>query len=176
MIDFRTLDGALELFKQTDDFGTMNNVFITLRDTNRDGMKYGIAGGAAAGMAVALGTGIFVIKGNSDVLFNDNFDALLINQTEKGLGIIPMHNKKALSLSIKFENLEPALDEYVFIPFESISEIKVKDYSFLNKKTQKVKIKLNNKYTLHLLARKQEKEVPYQKENYARIMAQYGKK
>ena len=70
----------------------------------------------------------------------------------------------------------PALNEYAFIPYDAIAEVKVKNYSFANKKVQTVKIKLDDKHVLHLLARKQEKLLPYQQENYAKIMSQYGKK
>ncbi|MGN0594597.1 MAG: hypothetical protein ACI4I6_05525 [Hominimerdicola sp.] len=176
MADFQTLNGALGLFNQVGGIGNTNTIFMALRDTNREGMKYGMAAGFAAGMAVAFGTGHAIISGNAETLFNNNFDALLINHTERGLGFIPLNNKKALSLSVKIENLEPALNEYVFIPFEAVAEIKVKNFSFLNKKMQTVKIKFDDKHILHLLARKQEKSLPYQEENYAKIMALYGKK
>ena len=176
MDDFKTLDGAMELFKQVGALGSTNNIFMTLRDTNRDGMKIGMAAGVAAGMAVAFGAGAFVLRGNAEALFNDNFDAILINQTESGFGFIPMHSKKAVLTLAKIENLEPALNEYAFIPYDAIAEVKVKNYSFANKKVQTVKIKLDDKHVLHLLARKQEKLLPYQQENYAKIMSQYGKK
>lgn len=176
MSDFKTLDGALELFEQVDGISSSNNVFLTLRDTNRDGMQAGIAAGVASGLAAAFGSGLFVMKGNSEALFSGHFDAILINQTDKGLGFIPMHSSKVVMTTAKIENLEPALDEYVFAPYEVLADIKAKNYSFLNKKIQTVKIKFGDKYTLHLLARKQEKLLPYQEENYAKFMAQYDKK
>lgn len=171
MGDFKTLDGAAELFKQVDGLGNSNNIFITLKNTTREGMKYGIAGGMAAGIGVGI-----LATGNSETIFGNNFDALLVNQTEKGLGLIPMHSKKIVLTNVKVENLEPDLEEYAFIANDSIKEIKVKNFSFLNKKVQTIKIKVGDKNTLHLIARKQEKHLPYQEENFGKFMAQYKKK
>ncbi len=171
MGDFKTLNGAVELFKQVDGLGNSNNIFITLKNTTREGMKYGVAGGMAAGIGVGI-----LVTGNSETIFGNNFDAILINQTEKGLGLIPMHSKKIVLNNVKVENLEPDLEEYAFIPNDSINEINVKNFSFLNKKIQKIKIKVGDKNTIHLIARKQEKLLPYQEENFGKFMDQYKKK
>ncbi len=171
MKDFKTLDGAIELFKQVDGLGNNNNIFMTLKNTTRESMKYGVAGGMAAGIGVGV-----LVTGNSETIFGNNFDALLINQTEKGLGLIPMHSKKIVLTNVKIENLEPDLAEYAFIANDSIEEIKVKNFSFLNKKLQTIKIKVGDKNTLHLVAKKQEKLLSYQEENFGKFMDQYKKK
>ena len=66
--------------------------------------------------------------------------------------------------------MEPQLDRFVFISNENIDSIIIKNFSFLNKKTQKVKIKIKGGKTLHQLARKVEKTIPYQEENFAKFM------
>ncbi len=171
MGDFKTLDDATELFSQVNGLENSNNIFITLKNTTRESMKYGIAGGMAAGIGIGI-----LVTGNAEAIFSNKFDALLVNQTENGFGFIPMHSKKIVLNTDKIENLEPDLEGYVFIPNDSINEIKVKNFSFLNKKTQTVKFKVGDKNTLHLIARKQEKLLPYQEANFAKFMDQYKKK
>lgn len=171
MGDFKTLDGAMELFDQVKGLGNSNNIFMTLKNTTRESMKYGIAGGMAAGIGVGI-----LVTGKAETIFGNNFDALLVNQTENGLGFIPMHSKKIVLNTVKVQNLEPDLEEYAFIPNDAIKEIKVKNFSILNKKIQTVKIKVGDKNTLHLIARKQEKMLPYQEDNFAKFMDQYKKK
>ena len=61
-------------------------------------------------------------------------------------------------------------------PMMLLQKSKLRIIALLTKKVQTVKIKLDDKHVLHLLARKQEKLLPYQQENYAKIMSQYGKK
>ena len=46
----------------------------------------------------------------------------------------------------------------------------MKNFYIFNKKTQKVKIKIKGGKTLHQLARKVEKTIPYQEENFAKFM------
>ncbi len=171
MADFKTLDGAMDLFSQVNGIGITNNVFMALKNTNREAVKYGIAGGMAAGIGIGI-----LVTGNAESIFSGKFDALLINQTESGMGFIPMHSKKIILSTVKVENLEPDLESYAFIANDSITEVKVKNFSLLNKKLQTVKIKVGGKNTLHLLARKQEKLLPYQEENFAKFMYQYQNK
>lgn len=170
MEDFKTIDGAMELFKKVNGLGMQNNIFMAFKDTNREGMRYGMAGGMAAG----LGVGIIKYSNAELEILRSNFDAILINRTENGLGFLPLHNKK-MALTLKADNLEPSLEEYVFFQNDSIQQIKVKDFNILNKKVQTIKIKMDEKNTLHLMAKKQEKLIPYQEENFAKFMNDYKK-
>ncbi len=169
MYDFRTIEGATDMFGTVNGLGNSNTIFMALKDTGREGMKYGIAGGMAAG----LGVGLIVHSNAAKEVLANNFDALLINQTEHGVGIIPLHSKKIVLTSVKVENLEADMQNYVFLGNDIIKEIKVKNFSIFNKKVQSLKIKLDEKNTIHLLVRKVEKDLPYHESNFARIMNQY---
>jgi hypothetical protein len=169
MYDFRTIAGATDMFGAVNGLGNSNIIFMALKDTNRQGMKYGIAGGMAAG----LGVGIIVHSNAAKEVLANNFDALLINRTEQGMGIIPLHSKKIVLNSVKVENLEPNMQNYVFLGNDIIKEIKIKDHSIFNKKVQSLKIKLDEKNTIHLMVRKVEKDLPYHENNFSRIMDQY---
>ena len=169
MEDFRTLEGATALFQSVDGISAQNNIFVVFKNTNREGMKAGLAGGM---MAAGL-PGIIIRNGNAaGAVLGGNFTGLLINQTEKGLGIIPMHQK---GLQLNADKLEPEPENYIFIGNEAISEIKVKNFNIFNKKVQKVNIAVD-KYKLYLMARISEKNIPYQQENFTKFMDQYKAK
>ena len=162
-MDFKTIDGAMEIFKSLDCIGNENCIFVTFKNTNREGFKYGALGavGGVVGAAASFSNGMLEgIQG---------FDGMLINLTETGLGIIPLKSKK-IQLTLKIDNMEPLLDRFVFVANENIESIIIKNFSFLNKKTKKVKIKLKDGMVLHQLARVVEKSIPYQEGNFSRFM------
>lgn len=161
MNDFKTIEGVFELFKSVGALGNENCIFVTYKDASREGMKYGLmgaVGGAVAGAAVSF------ISGMADGL-NKNFDGLLINQTENGLGIIPL-TTDGISWTITPAKLHPNINDFVFISNESIEEIKIKGLP-LNKNMKKLKIKIKDFKTLHLSFNCKEKTLPYQEQNTA---------
>ncbi len=173
MMDFRNIEGAEELFRSVNGISDgSNNIFFAFKNTNREGMKAGLAGGMiGAGLPGII---ISKVAVTDSVVLNGSFAALLINQTERGLGIIPM-DQKGLQLTLNVNKLVPDTENYIFIENEAISEIKVKNFSFLNKKLQKVNISIG-KIKLYLLARVAEKDIPYQEKNFAVFMDKYKKK
>ncbi len=175
MEDFRTLEGASALFQSVDGISVQNNIFVVFKNTTREGMKAGLAGGLAGGLLSAGLPGVIVKTGKAaETVLEGKFTGLLINQTENGLGIIPMH-QKGLQLTLNADKLEPEPENYIFIGNEAISEIKVKNFNIFNKKVQKVNIAVD-KYKLYLMARISEKSIPYQQENFAKFMDQYKAK
>ncbi len=141
---------------------------MALKDTGREGMKYGLAGGMAAG----LGVGIIIPSNDRKQVLVKNDDALLINRTEQGMGIIPLHSKKLVLNAVKVENLEPDMPNYVFLDNKIIKEIKIKNVNIFNKNIQSFKIKLDEKNTIHLLVRKVEKDLPYHEQNFSKMLNQ----
>ena len=129
-MNFKTLEGAMEIFKSLNCIGNENCIFVTFKDTNREGLKYGAlgaVGGAIAGAAASFSNGMLAgIQG---------FDGMLINLTETGLGIIPLKSKK-IQLTLKIDNMEPLLDRFVFVANENVESIIIKNFSFLNELTQ----------------------------------------
>ena len=163
-MNFKTIDGAMEIFKSLNCIGNENCIIVTFKDTNREGFKYGAlgaVGGAIAGAAASFSNGMLEgIQG---------FDGMLINLTEAGLAIIPL-SQKGVKWTKNIKKMEPQLDRFVFVANENIESIIIKNFSFLNKKTKKVKIKLKDGMVLHQLARVAEKSIPYQEGNVSRFM------
>lgn len=175
MADYKTLEGASELFQSVDGLSVQNNIFLVYKNTTREGMKAGLAGGLAGGLMSAGLPGVIIKTGKAaETVLEGKFTGLLINQTENGLGIIPMH-QKGLQLTLNADKLEPEPENYIFIGNEAISEIKIKNFNIFNKKVQKVNIFVD-KYKLYLMARISEKNIPYQQENFTKFMNQYKTK
>ncbi len=169
-MDFKTSNGVMEIFRSLNCIGNENCFFLAFKDTTKQGMKYGALGGAlggAIGGAIAAG-----IAGMAEGL--DGFDALLINQTESGLGIVPL-KAKGVQLVLSPEKLELQLERYSFVPNENIEEIIVKNFNIFNKKAQKIILKIGGK-KFNLFARINEKTIPYQEENFTKFMNKYKKK
>lgn len=165
-MDFKTNEGVIEIFKSLNCIGNDNCFFVSFKDTNREGFKAGALGavGGALGAAAAFATG--VVEGI------EGFDGLLINATEKGLGLVPL-SVKGVQLMLNADKMEPQLDRFVFIANENIEDISVKNFNVFNKKTQKVHIKLKGGTTIHQLAHVSEKAIPYQETNFAKFMNKY---
>ena len=164
-MDFKTNEGVMELFRSVNGIGNDNCFFVTFKNTNREGMKYGALGvvGGTLGAAASFATGVL------DGI--EGYDGLLINQTEKGLGIIPL-KKNGMQLVLSPEKMEPEIESYVFVPNEQVEGIEIKNFNIFNKKTKKVNIKFKEK-TLYQLAHVAEKGIPYQEANFAKIMQLY---
>ena len=77
------------------------------------------------------------------------YSGLLINATEKGLGIFYLNPEKASDIFFKIDvsKLRITENSYFFIPNENIKEIKVKKYSILTSKLKSITIKTNDKKT-----------------------------
>ena len=73
------------------------------------------------------------------------YNGILINKTENGIALQYLKNTKALSLSVKLDNLEIKEGECYFIKNSDIDVLKVKNQSFLNKKINSIIIKSCNK-------------------------------
>ena len=162
-----------ELFKSVDGLGENNCIFLCFIDTNREGLKYGalgalgaVGGGAIAGVA-AFSSGI--VDG-----MNRKSDGYLINWTENGLGIIPL-DATGVMLTLTPAKLKADTSSYFFVSNEQIESIVVKKFNIFNSSTKKVIIALKNNQKLHLMARLNEKLIPYQNENLSKFADQYKK-
>ena len=126
-MNYKTYEEVLEIFKGVNCAGNENIIFVTHKDSNKEAAKYvgfGAIGGAVAAFSQGIIDGI------------DGFDGLLINATDKGLGIIPLR-AKGIQLLINISNMEPQLYSYFFIPYEKIEDITIKNFNIFNKKIQK---------------------------------------
>lgn len=166
-MDYRTYEGVMEIFRSLNCIGNDNCTFLTFKNNTKDSLKYG-AFGAVGGILMSNTPS----SSNSAINGLENADGLLINQTERGFGIIPLSNK-GIQLMLNAGNMNVDIQKFVFIPNEYIKEIIIKDFNIFNKKTQKVKIALNNGTTLDQIARINEKDIPYQQVNFSKFMSRY---
>lgn len=101
----------------------------------------GIAGGIVGGM-VANAINETVRKAEEEmhnsldekleVIFNrGKYCGFLLNKTEKGIGVIPLTNN--YKLLVRVEDFKTELESFVFLPFECIEKIEIKNLMFSKK-------------------------------------------
>lgn len=163
-MNFNTTEGAMELFRKVNCIGSDNCIFTMYKDPNVDAAKYAMFGAVGAvvnGLAEGMQKGL------------EKEQALLVNETEAGLGIIPLKSK--MQMVVNISKMEPQIDKYVFIPKEKIESITIKDFNIFNKKLQKVQIQISGMNLLREVGKVKDKDIEYQEANFARFMSRYKK-
>ena len=97
------------------------------------------------------------------------YDALLINQTNEGIGIFYLNQggfiiKQSLSKMIMDKN------SFMFISNKDIEEISVRNFAPFNSKSKRITIRLKDGKTHRLFANMKEKLIPYQAENMLKFV------
>ena len=162
---FNTLEEATELFRGVNGLGNDNCIFTIYKDPNVDAAQYAMFGAVGAAISAGLAGGM---QGGLE-----KEQALLVNQTESGLGIIPLKSKAQMVINIS--KMEPQLDRFVFIPNEKIESVVIKNFNVFNKKLQKVQIQINGMNLLREVGKVKDKDIEYQEANFARFMSRYKK-
>lgn len=177
MEDFKTIEGATAIFKKQKALDKENNIFVLYLDTQHEGAKYGIAGGMAGGLAAGLGFGVGVYKETaaSKKILSGDFKGLLVNATEKGLHLVALQGAGGAMLRIRPDKLVAEPENYMFLDNSLIKGIEVKNFSFIQKKIKKVRISYGDKAKMFLLGNVEEKNIPYQAENFAKFAEKYKK-
>lgn len=152
MEEFNTIEKVSELFKSINALGSDNIFFVACQDKQK-------VSGMAAGMEYP-------------------YDGLLINDNENG---ITMFYLKAGALSGLITLSSPSkmtLDKenHIFIPADEIKEIVIKKFALLNSKTKRIEINTIDGKSHKLYANIEEKDFPYQKENFTRFIEKYENK
>ncbi len=184
MNQFDTLENVKELFKKVDCIGEENCYFCSSKKMNNTiyviifiavffgTFLFGILVGMILAVVIAFLIEMFRKKDDKTP------EGYLINQTEKGLGLIPLKygsssdRRNAMMVGAKAEKMIPQLDDFIFIKNENITDIKV---VARNVKEMGVDIKLNNDEDIRLTVRKKIKSIPYQAENFSRFVSKYKK-
>lgn len=148
MEEFSTLEKVKELFNKVNCIGNENCYFVAYKNAAKNS-------GMVKGMEYP-------------------YDALLINQTENGLGIFYLQQG---GVPLKYNLSKMSLDEnsYFFIKNGDIKSITVKNWAIFNSKTKRIVIQLNNKKVHQLYANVIEKLIPYQNENFSNFIKKYSK-
>lgn len=148
MEEYNTLEKVRELFASVNCVGAENCYFALMKNMS----KYS---GMLDGMEYP-------------------YMALLINQTENGIGFFYLIQPK-LSLRVLLKDLVVSRESFTFLKNEDIESITVKNYALLNKKTKSVTIKTKDKKTHHLYAKLLDDTLPYHNENFGRFVEKYSK-
>lgn len=148
MEEYNTIEKVKELFNNAGCVGNENCYFVAYKDFQK-------SSGMVNGMEYP-------------------YHALLINQTENGLGIFYLNPEK-FSFKVDFAKLKVSTDTYNFIKNEDIKSIEIKNWAIFNSKTKRITIKLNNKKIYRLYANINEKLIPYQTENLTKFIEKNSK-
>ena len=151
MEDFNTIEKVEELFKSVDGLGSNNSFFVASQDKEKQT-------GMVAGMEYP-------------------YDGLLINESDKGIGMFYL---KAGALSGLFTLAKPSKmtldkDNYIFIPNDNLGDITVKNFALLNSKTKRIEINTLDGKCHKIYVNVDEKDFPYQKENFAKFIEKHSK-
>ena len=159
MFEFATIEGAMACFSQVNYIGQNNCVFFatTAVQTSPFG---GFAGGFVSGMEQAQ-------NGRA-------WAGYLINVNENGFGVLPL-DRTNHKLKVLIDDLSPRYDEFTYIPYQQLAEVKIKKVG-LGNSVKHVIVKMANAPQYDWQVRCAEKLLPYQEENFARFLEFYGKK
>ena len=151
MEEFNSIEKVEELFKKNNGVGEDNAYFVACKDKEK-------SSGMVSGMEYP-------------------YDGLLINSNEKGIGMFYL---KAGALSGLITLAKPSKmtldkDNYIFIENDNIKEIKIKNFALFNSKTKRIEINTVDGKSHKLYANVDEKDFPYQKDNFAKFINKYEK-
>ncbi|MCQ2570990.1 MAG: hypothetical protein MJ154_01955 [Candidatus Saccharibacteria bacterium] len=179
MQDFKTLEGATAIFQSLNALGQENNIFLLRRDTQHEISGNAMAAGAAAGMAAVVGIGFARGKDTSSTatVLDDGADSLLVNATESGMYFIALKRTSGITLAgfTSVDKMELVPNQCQFVSYAQMNKFVVKNFSFIQKKIQKVYITYDNDMTMFLIGRTVEKELPYHEANFAKFVAKFKK-
>lgn len=164
--DFQTYAQAYALFEMVKGLRDRNNIFVVMKDASRDGVGLRGAGivGAMIGSAIE----------KKDAFSNLAYDGLLINDTEAGIGVIPIVYKK-MTLTFDPTKMTAKPNRYFFIPKEEITQVKLKNVLFMNSKRKRFVLKFRNNKKVSLLLSTKDKAISYQEQEVERLIAKYEK-
>ena len=170
--DFKTLEGVTNLFRSVNCIGTQNIIFIAHKNSNSATTSSMIFGGAIGGMASSMertaGAGFKIGIGE--------YDALIINVTEKGLGFIPLQLQGKRFTKWTMDKMIPNMNSFVFVGNEYVKSFEVKKYSIFSNKSKRLIIKVEGNVTFDLIANLEEQFVSYQNNSVNTLINMYSKK
>ena len=147
MEEFNELEKVKELFDKVGCTGNQNNYFVAYKDMQK-------SSGMVSGMEYP-------------------YEGLLINQTENGIGMFYL-KQPGLVLTQNLAKMKLDKDSYQFISNEDIVNVKIKNYALLNSKMKRISIDTKDK-SHKLFAKLNEKNIPYQTENFTKFIENYSK-
>ena len=147
MEEFNELEKVIKLFKEKKCEGKENSYFIAYKDMQK-------SSGMVSGMEYP-------------------YEALLMNLTENGIGFFYL-KQKGIVLTQNLAKMTLDKDSYQFISNDDIKSVKIKNFALLNSKIKRISIDTEDK-SYKLFAKLNEKNIPYQTENFTRFIEKYSK-
>lgn len=174
MDDYSTYQGALEIFKKVGCIGTAENCILgaAVDLTQSAAFKGAMAGRLALGSAGFLVGNAIGRKMDSKSNKTYDYNHVLINFTENGVGIMPLEGH---ALAIYPRKSQPDYSGFVFFPNQEISGIEINNFAGIREQIKKVVITLTDNNSLHFYFRMKLKAVPYQTESMNKFLSKYQK-
>ena len=144
MEEFNTLEKVIDLFKSVNGYGEENVIFVAYKDMQK-----------CSGMLGSM---------------NYPYDGLLMNQTEKGIGMFFLEQSGMVWVQ-DVAKMSLKKDKYVFIPKEEIKKIKIKNYAFIRTNVKRISIDVKDGREYKLYAKLDEKDIVYQNENFTKFIS-----
>lgn len=174
MDDFSTYQGALNVFKRVNFVGNQENcIFGAIVDHSKSSeFTASMIGNGLLG-TVGLIAGQELMRAREERLskFSDFFYVLL-NITEKGVGIMPLYG---MPYKIDPEKMEPRYDGFIFFNKEEVLGIGSKNYYGIRKSVKTITITLVNNKKMYFTANIKENKLPYQEPSMKNIVERYQK-
>lgn len=156
MEEFNTIDAIGGLFSRVNCVGQYNCFFAGYVDTTSSA---GLFGGALGGLAGGIVAGM-----------NKKCDGYLINQTERGIGLIPLNSK---GFSNNLAKMKADINSFIFIDQGNIKSVTIKKANLISLVTKKVVINLADGSKYNLLVNNKEKNLPYHETNFNNFINGY---
>ena len=161
MNEYNTLEKCLELFKSVNCIGKENLIFFAYKDTAK-ATKPSMLGGAVGAFAGGMVNGA-----------EYPYDGLLINKTEKGIGMF-MVKQPGIPFTYKLEKMELQKDNFIYYDNKDIKDIKIKKFALLNNKKKSIFITTSDKKKYILCADIDEPRLPYHNDNFYKFIEEYS--
>lgn len=174
MDDYSTYQSALEIFKKAECTGTVENCILgaAVDKTQSAAFKGAMAGRLAFGSAGFLVGNAIGREKDSRTNKTYDYNHLLLNITENGVGIMPLQGH---ALAIFPRKSQPDYSGFVFLPNQEISSIEINNFAGIREQIKKVVITLADNHSLHLYIRTTLKVLPYQEENMKKFLQKFCK-
>lgn len=166
------LNGAYELFRSYNGLGNENCIFYMIPENPIDFKT--IAKGVVLGAALnAVGAQVIGVQWTGDVNNTNHISGYLVNQTEYGIGLIPLQTEQSANGN---NDLKIVPNSYIFIEQNNIKNIKIEQkimYSLdLTIRIVTFEFANGQKETFRVYAK--DKNIKYQESNFAKFMNRYG--
>ena len=166
------INGVYELFRSYNGLGNDNCIFYMVTENSIDFKT--IAKGVVFGVALnAVGGSVIDVQQTKNINNTSHFSGYLVNQTEYGIGLIPLQTEKPTDA---INDMKIVPNSYIFIEQKNIKNIKIEQkimYS-LDSSIRIVTFEFVNGQKEIFRVYDKDKYVKYQESNFIKFMNHYS--